>query len=557
MNTNTWRPLLILLLAAVTLLGLGCASEEAPSDEQASAAIVPPGKADNYFSDVAQEYTVTGRTWAQLDDACLTRHADDKDPQQACQREAIGLKNFSIAWFFNQYIVDKHDAANEEWGGFTAMTRPQSFEALETEAPDENGRFAYTFTSELSGPLDFLKEIPTEACEDDRESRCFTLEVPVLANSTLSRMDTGSEWYRRSPYNAYAPDLYDGEKETLSLKVKSYPRSNDAFLEYGKLFSKEQLEKTNGQLRVGVFVGWDYYEDRYDLQTAKEVYRWLTEDQDFESPSKSYDEYTMESGDFTKTIKVRGEPLEVSVRLVHPGQGNPSDPVFAGEMKANLIQAFSDRQIIIYEGHAGPLYGFALGDWNTTEAGELDDSELPSLEIPQDFYQVVLASGCDTYMVADSLYENTVKANRVDLDVITTTSFSNAAGKGRTAKALMRAVFNQDDRETGLKPWTYGRLLRELNREYWMTPLYGVHGIDDNPRTNPFANEAVLCQPCESADDCGGDDNMCVLINNDQAVCTVLCQSDEDCPNGYSCWDVATDVTIVSKQCAPSDLVCE
>src|SRR5690606_32045635 len=117
------------------------------------------------------------------------------------------------------------------------------------------------------------------------------------------------------------------------------------------------------------------------------------------------------------------------------------------------------------------------GNWRATEAGELDDTELPLLDIPSNFYQVVMASGCDTYMVADALYKVPVKAGRVDLDMITTSSFSNAAGRGRTTKALVDAVVNQDD-DGELKPMTWGEVLRELNREYWMTPIYGVHGID-------------------------------------------------------------------------------
>ncbi len=189
---------------------------------------------------------------------------------------------------------------------------------------------------------------------------------------------------------------------------------------------------------------------------------------------------------------MNGKDVPVSVLLVHPGQGDPSSVGFASQMKAAMIKAFSERQIVIYEGHAGPLYGFALANWNVTEAGELDDSELPSLSIPENFYQVVLASGCDTYMVADALYENPVKQGRIDLDVITTSSFSNAAGKGRTAKVLVDAVVNQ--KQGGqLAPQMFGQLLRDLNQEYWMTPIYGVHGIDDNPRVNPFADVSKLC----------------------------------------------------------------
>jgi hypothetical protein len=270
----------------------------------------------------------------------------------------------------------------------------------------------------------------------------------------------------------------------------------------------------------------------------------------------SYDELRVDSGDFEKTIRVNGAELEVSVKLVHPGQGDPADPAFAGAMKAALIEAFSARQIIAYEGHAGPLYGFALANWNVTEAGELDDSELPSLSIPKDFYQVVLASGCDTYMVADALYENPVKVGRVDLDVITTSSFSNAAGNGRTAKLLVDAVVNQSQ-DGELEPQMYGDLLRKLNQESWFSPIYGVHGIDDNPRDNPFADKSLLCQACESHADCGGFDNSCVDLGSDNRRCTTKCQTNDDCPAGYACFDIADGSTITSRACAPAAGACQ
>lgn len=549
---------LFVLLTVAALCAAACAAEDAALDPTADGTlhgIVPQGKADDFFSDVGQEYTVTGRTFAVREAACLERHADALDPEARCALEAVGLKSFAIGWFLNQYVIDKHDAKNEDWGGFTAMTRPESFQALETSPPGADGRFDYTFTSELSGPLDLLEKMPTEPCADDAAARCFTLEIPVLDSATLAQMDSGSEWYRKAPYNAYAPELYTGDKETLELRITAYPRSNDAFLEYAELFDPDQLAIAGGKLRIGVFVGWDYYEDRYDLQSAQEIYRWLTETQGFASPVDGYDAYKVDSGELTKTIRVDGREIEVEVQLVHPGQGDPADPTFAGAMKEAMKQAFTERQVIIYEGHAGPLYGFALADWNRTEAGELDDSELPLLDIPSSFYQVVLASGCDTYMVADALYKIPVKHGRVDLDIITTSSFSNAAGKGRTAKALLDAVINQSD-QGELAPRTYGELLRELNRERWMTPLFGVHGIDDNPRDNPFADKNLLCQPCESDADCGGDGNLCVLIEDDAAVCTTLCKTDADCDAGYSCFQIYTGDTIVSNQCAPSDLVC-
>lgn len=556
-----WRWVMVVSMAA---LAASCGDEgsdggEVGGDEVGESGVstvVPDGKADDYFSTVGQEYTVTGETFAVVDAGCLEENAEaPMGAETVCKLRSVGLKNFAIGWILNQYIIDKHDSDNEDWGGFTAMTRPESFMGLETSALDEDGRFTYTFTSELSGPLDLLDVMPVKPCEG-QAGQCFTLEVPVLDNATLAKTETGSEWYRSAPFNAYDPGTYTGEKESLALRIEAYPRSNDAFLEYNKLFSDAQLAKAGGKLRIGVFVGWDYYEDRYDLQTAKEVYRWLVDEQGFKSPVESYDDYGIASGELTKTIQVEGREVEVEAILVHPGQGDPADPGFAGQMKEAMVKAFTERQIIIYEGHAGPLYGFALANWRSTEAGELDDSELPLLDIPSDFYQVVLASGCDTYMVADSLYAIPVKSGRVDLDVITTSSFSNAAGRGRTSKALMGAVINQDD-QGQLRPTTYGKLLRELNREWYMTPIYGVHGIDDNPRANPFADPTRLCQPCGGHGECGGDDNLCLQLNDAEAVCGVLCKVDDDCPQDFACFKVADADTIFASQCVPKGLTCQ
>jgi hypothetical protein len=540
------------------VVGLGAAalvacssdsSDPATSPGGGTASVVPPGKADDFFSTHGQEYTVTGRTRGAIESTCLSASADSPDPAKACALQAIGLKNFAIAWFLNQYMIDKQDAPNQDWGGFTAMTRPESYDALEIGAADPNGAFEYRFTSELSGPFDLLDKLPTTPCGDGE--KCFDLEIPVLATSTLQQ----NEWYRKAPYNAYKPETYTGEKETITLSIKPFPRSNDAYLEYGKLFSAEQLAKAGGALKIGMFVGWDYYDARYDLQTAKEVYRWLVTDRGFKSPVGSYDQLGIDSGDLEKTIRVLGKEVPVRVKLVHPGQGDPANPTFAGRMKAELVKAFAERQVVLFEGHAGPLYGFALANWNATEAGELDDTELPFLSIPENFYQVVMASGCDTYMVADSLYLNPVKQGRVDLDVITTTSFSNAAGKGRTSKVVMDAVFNQEH-SGELKPKMYGELLRKLNQEYWMTPIYGVHGIDDNPRVNPLADFSKSCEPCSSHASCGGFDTLCVDLGGGDKRCAAKCESNNDCPSGYSCFDMREGNTIISKNCAPTTLSC-
>src|SRR5262245_14491439 len=113
-------------LLGITLLALfpacSSASDKTPDGESAAIGqIVPPGKADNYFSTAGQEYTVTGKTFAVADSACIADATSSPDAVRRCSLESIGLKNLAIAWFLNQYIIDKHEDPNQNWGGFTAM----------------------------------------------------------------------------------------------------------------------------------------------------------------------------------------------------------------------------------------------------------------------------------------------------------------------------------------------------------------------------------------------------------------------------------------------------
>ena len=140
--------------------------------------------------------------------------------------------------------------------------------------------------------------------------------------------------------------------------------------------------------------------------------------------------------------------------------------------------------------------------------------------------------------------------------MITTTSFSNAGGKGRTAKLIVDGVANTEQ-SGALEPKTYGELIRKLNQEYWMTPIYGVHGIDDNPRFNPFADAALNCKQCTAHADCGGYETLCADYGGGNKRCATKCEADNDCPNGFTCFDIREGNTLVSKNCAPSTLSCE
>lgn len=520
-----------------------CAQPEAEPDSTDSSVMrwVPPGKTDDYFSTAGREYTVTGASTLVLaeDDAAL----GDEEATRARLLQAAGLKNFAIAWFLNQYVIDKHDAPNENYGGFTAMTRPASYETLAIEPVDGAERtWRYTFTSELSGPRDLLSAMPTEACPDDASKRCFDLEIPVLTADQMS----ADEWYRRSPWGSWNPETYSGAKEKLALRIEPYPESNDAYLEYGKLFA-------GNRVTVGIFVGWDYYEARYDLQDGRALYDWLLA-QGFTAPVESFDALGLTSGSFTKKIRAFERELEVDVVLYHPGMGDPTDPVFSRRARDMMFDALQTRQIVVYEGHAGPLYGFSLTDWNATSEGDLDDSLLGGLQIPAGLYQIVLAAGCDTYMVADALYALDVKAGRKDLDVITTSTFGSALAGGRTTMALLGAVVNTNGPGGSVEAQKYGEILRAMNATSWTAPIFGVHGIDDNPRSNPLVAPSVHCKVCHEQADCGTG-ALCIGgipgTEDGSGRCTVDCRTDADCRSGEVCYEVADGTTIVGHQCIP------
>jgi hypothetical protein len=92
------------------------------------------------------------------------------------------------------------------------------------------------------------------------------------------------------------------------------------------------------------------------------------------------------------------------------------------DMRASL----ATRDVILYGGHSGPFYGFALANWRMTDEGDLDDSELESVEMPVGRYQIVVADGCDTYRMGAAFGRNPAHPDLRDLDVVTTTSFSDA-----------------------------------------------------------------------------------------------------------------------------------
>ena len=83
--------------------------------------------------------------------------------------------------------------------------------------------------------------------------------------------------------------------------------------------------------------------------------------------------------------------------------------------------------------------------------------------------------------------------------------------------------------------------------------MYGIHGIDDNPKLVPFAATESFGKRCSTNADCGGPGNLCVGASGTK-TCTAACATtgESGCGTGYTCKLVASSAssTIYGRACA-------
>ncbi len=530
------------------VVAVGCGktdqAENEPLEEE-SGTIVEPGKEDNFLSQKAKEYRVEGETTVTIESSLAGASEEQK---MARVRELIPLKQIVIGWFLNQYLVTKEgDSKNAEYGGFDALTKNGAYEELNIEAVDAT-TYRFTFRQEFGGTTDIMGKLPTSPETDGRRS--FELAVGKISNQDMQRLETNAEWYRDAPWSDFDPSKVDASKiEKLKLYVSPEQRSIDGWIDVNRLFA-------DGKVTVGVHFGWDYHSE-YHLKHSREVYDWMV-GQGFKSPAASYDQYTRSSGPLTRSFRANGKDVQIEVSLYWGKPGTDADPDTASGGKVledDMRESFAKREVIIFQGHSGPFYGFALANWRKTDEGDLDDSEVPSMEMPSDVYQVVIAEGCDTYGLGEAFRLNPAKAGAKNIDVVTTTSFSNAS-TSNGVKDSLKALFGSDASGSH-KAMTWGELLTDLDsNSYWFNTMYGVHGIDDNPHAHPYAATASLCQKCQVDTDCGPSGNKCTKLRTGEKFCTWMCTADDGCPEGFKCMSVATGSYITSMQCAPTNQTC-
>jgi hypothetical protein len=508
--------------------------------------IVEPGKEDNFLSASAQEYLLTGTSSVRLEDRFADASLEDR---LARAQELVPFRQVVIGWFLNAYMVEKSDSDdNASYGGFKALTKNGSWEDLNVRETEDPLVFEFDFRQEIAGPLNLLSVLSTTVDADG--GRFFDLTIGKISTRDMLRLELNSEWYRSAPWSSFNPEGMDADRlETQRLTIDAEPRPADAWFDYAKLID-------DGVLDIGLHFGWDYHKE-YHLVHSRAVYDWLVRE-GFESPVDAYDDLTNTSGPLTKAVMSPNGPATLKVSLFWGKPGTNTDPdTDAGgrTLEADMRASLMERDVIIFSGHSGPFYGFALANWRKTSEGDLDDSELPTVEMP-DRYQVVLAEGCDTYAIGQGFMLNPAKSDRSNIDIITTTSYSNASTASTVTDFL--SAFVDTGRDEVVAPDRLVDLLKDLDsNSYWFSTMYGVHGIDDNPRAHPWANRDTLCNVCEADADCGVVGNRCVKMADGAAACTYECTSDEACGEGFLCQGAQTGGWIRTKVCVSTKATCE
>jgi hypothetical protein len=526
------------------LLMFSACGTPADLDENNDDVIVADGKEDDFYSASAKEYWVSGT-------GTLTVEADAAD-KMARARELYALKNLQVSWFLNQYLVEKeHDSGNAGYGGFKTLTRFASEESGQLTAVDAT-TFKFPYRVQVAGGKNLISQLPGTGAAG---GKTFDLQMGKVSNAELAQLEFNHEWYRNAPWSSFDPSkLTEDKLEKIALTIKPQAASKDRWLAYDRLYA-------DGELTIAVHFGHDYH-GRYDIVGSRSLYDDLVS-MGWKSPVESYDKLLRDSGPLTTTIRSNGKPINVKLWIYHPGDpaqnvpGPDPDTDEGGKILENdMKESFKSREVIVFEGHSGPLYGFALANWKKTEEGDLDDSKIPGLEMPKT-YQIVLANGCDTYALGAAFWQNPNKSDRQNLNIITSTSFSNAATEA-SATRLIKALTNQT--ASKVVPVKVSELVSGLDSDQgWsFDTMYGLHGVDANPAYDPTSDASRLCRTCTSNAGCGADGNRCTRLTSGTKACSFACIDDSGCPSGYSCRSVASAAsrTIKTRQCVPTSGVC-
>lgn len=494
-------------LPALALLSLGAvasACSAAPADDAAEAA---DEAALDYRSNVGREFDVSGDASLTLtaDEAALTGEARDAKVKERVRAKVDALTRALDAKLHELWPEDRR-GKEENIIVMIRMATPGS-DAVKVDG----AKVTFAYKAQAAGPNDMLETLPLE-----RDGSKRVLKI------TLGEGDAA---------------------ETIALAWKIADQVSDAYPDYAAMFE--------GGLDIYVHVGGDHYTPRNDLREAEALYDDLVA-LGLRSPVAAFADLKLDSGPFAGQIDVSGKPVDVRAKLVHADMA-PDDKLQL------LVDAYkegaSKSDVVIYRGHAGTSLDYSGVVVHYSPRVAIPASEFKALALP-DKYQLFVFDGCETYTgYADKLYENPKKTSK-NADVVTSVNFGSGLVRAESTRALIRGIVEQRAvaGKTAWVPRTWDAVIKGVNdakRGAW-TPIYGVHGLSDNPKLSPLASAAKVGAACTTNPECGGADSLCVRTSSGARVCGAACADDAGCPGGAKCRAVTSRVLGATRQCLPA-----
>ncbi|MBW2528941.1 MAG: hypothetical protein JRI23_32495 [Deltaproteobacteria bacterium] len=522
-------PVAAFVLTAVS--AAACSSADPSSDPAVGdvAEVVMPGKADDYASPTSREYRLWGEGTIELAAEWADESANDR---QERAEEMLGYYLKAYSHFINVYVMNKsHDDANADYCGFSSVVRQMTHDGALTPVGDDGLTWTFHWEIEIGGPNNLLSQLDVERRDDG--VRTFAVKMPVLSESQLE-----GGYYSKT----FDPDSYEGDLQDLVVAIAAEESSIDAYPQYQEMFA-------DGKLEIGIIVGGDYNEARWDLTTAEELFDWL-KGEGYQHPANAYTELTLDSPPFTGTFDADGETIALEITLLYPDIVPDAE---LSDLEDKIVEAYQTMDVLLYSGHAGldANYSGVVYHYNPRHA--ISAFELAKRDLP-DKYQLYLFSGCKTYSAyPDAVYTSETKTT-ANLDIISTVSFGWSSMRTETNRWLIEKLIAT--RSGTHDPLTYLEILKRVNAGGNRNVYYGVHGLDDNPHLNPYADLDTLCQACTTSSECPGEGNRCVSLGAARA-CAAECTDDDGCPEGYKCNQVADSGWISGKQCVPTSYQCE
>ena len=490
-----------MLGASVALTLAACSAAPVESKAQDSAAI-------DYRSTTGQEYALGATLRFQLSAEDQSAPLEDRP---ALLEKAARKHIDTVTTAVNAELARLWPEADRlKKPGVAVMLRQSAPLLASLREADDGGIYSFDYHLEFGAQSDFDQRLPTKAVEGS-DGKFFIVNA----------------------------DLGNGA-EPVALGLTRVDRSRNAYPLYEDMFSDG--------LDIAIQMGGDYNDSRGDLRHAKYLFAELVR-LGFQAPVKTFDDLTLDSAPFKRTMKVKGKDVEVRARIVHAEMTTP-------ETRDKLIDAYKgfvkNADIIIYSGHAGTQLdysGVAVAYKPSRVA--LPASEFKNLDAP-DKYQIFVFDGCETYTgYADKLYENP-KKNAKNADVVTVVNFSATQEEPNQEYAFLRSFLAEKDGEWVPRSWD--SVLEKVNgaADASWVHVYGVHGIDDNPKLSPLADVSKFGAKCNADSDCGAKDSYCLTVAEGTKRCGMACADADGCPDGGRCSFLKDYPSSDDKQCIPS-----